>query len=160
MRDGVYNASVTWNYPHDDFDDLKKKAINDAIQEEQIVAGQVNLNDLNYDYDIEVIKGKEPSWMPMESFDDGYKTYIRFSNNLGKTKAPVLYVLSDNGDTEIVNYRVRGNFYVIDRIIKKAELRLGVKYPRIVRITRLEQENLFSKMFKGSSSYKSKGYNH
>ncbi|MFP4387206.1 MAG: P-type conjugative transfer protein TrbG [Alphaproteobacteria bacterium] len=158
MEGGVYNASVTWNYPHDDFDDLKQKAINTAIQEEQIVAGQVNLNDLNYDYDIEVAKGKEPDWMPVETFDDGYKTYIRFSNNLGTTKAPVLYVLADNGDTEIVNYRVRGNFYVIDRIIKKAELRLGTKYPRIVHITRQEKGNVFANLFKGSG-YKSSGYN-
>lgn len=158
VKGGVYNASVTWNYPHDDFRDLEKKAVNSALQEEQIVAGQVNIHDLNYDYAIETVRGSEPAWVPVETFDDGYKTYIRFENNLGTTKAPVLYVLADNGDTEIVNYRVRGNFYVIDRIIKTAELRMGTDSPQIVRITKQAPRSFWGRFLEGSGP-ENNGYN-
>lgn len=155
VRGGVYNASVTWNYPQDDFKDLASQAAMNAAREEQVIAGQVNLSDLNYNYKIESVKGGSPDWLPVEAFDDGNKTYIRFPDRLGKTKAPVLYVLSGNGDTEIVNYRVRGNFYVIDRIIHTAELRIGSKRQQIVRVTREEPKSFFGRLFGGDSTDRS-----
>ena len=39
--------------------------------------------------------------------------------------------------TQLVNYRVRGRFYVVDRIFDVAELRLGTKKQQIVRIQRV-----------------------
>lgn len=158
VDDGVYNASVSWNYPHDELKDLEKEAVNSAVQEEQVVAGQVNIDDLNYEYAIETVEGKQPEWLPVEVFDDGYKTYIRFANTLGTTKAPVLYVLSDSGETEIVNYRVRGNFYVIDRIVSVAELRLGKKDQQIVRITRQKSKGFFDRIF-GTNNHSKTGLN-
>ncbi len=159
VKGGVYNASVTWNYPHDDFKDMKQRAVSSAIKEEQVVAGNINLHDLNYDFSIETTKGSEPDWKPIEAFDDGLKTYIRFANNLGTTKAPVLYILSEEGKAEIVNYRVRGNFYVIDRLINVAELRIGTKSPKIVRITRQKSKSFFGRMLDGSSYGSNRGLN-
>ena len=37
----------------------------------------------------------------------------------------------------MVNYRVRGRFYVVDRIFDAAELRLGTKKQQVVRIARI-----------------------
>ena len=156
---GVYNASVSWNYPHDDFKDLATSAKRHAAREEQVIAGNVNIHDLNYDYSIENVQGSKPKWYPVEAFDDGRKTYIRFSNDLGTTRAPVLYVLSSDGDTEIVNYRVRGNFYVIDRLVDAVELRMGTKSQQIVRITRHKSGSVFGGFFKSPGSRSSGGYN-
>jgi type IV secretion system protein VirB9 len=36
----------------------------------------------------------------------------------------------------VVNYRLRGRYYVVDRLFAVAELRLGEKRQQIVRITR------------------------
>jgi type IV secretion system protein TrbG len=36
----------------------------------------------------------------------------------------------------LVNYRMRGDYYVVDRLFDAAELRLGEKHQDIVRITR------------------------
>lgn len=156
---GVYNASVSWHYPGDDFKELTKKVAHSAMLEEQVVAGNVNIHDLNYDFSIEAISGGEPEWMPEEAFDDGLKTYIRFSNDLGTTKAPVLYVMSEEGKAEIVNYRVRGNFYVIDRLIKVAELRMGKGSPKIVRVTRKESKSFFGRLAGGNKRTQTGGYN-
>jgi type IV secretion system protein VirB9 len=41
---------------------------------------------------------------------------------------PPLFVIGPGGDTsELVNYRVRGNHMIVDRLFAAAELRLGGK---------------------------------
>jgi type IV secretion system protein VirB9 len=51
-------------------------------------------------------------------------------------EAPVLFVLASSGDVQVVNYRVRNDYYVVDRLFERAELRLGQKDQEIVRIAR------------------------
>ena len=41
-----------------------------------------------------------------------------------------------DSETQLVNYRVKNDTYVIDRLIDAAELRVGQKDQEIVRITR------------------------
>jgi type IV secretion system protein VirB9 len=50
-------------------------------------------------------------------------------------EAPALFVLRDK-ETQLVNYRVKGDTYVIDRLIDAAELRVGQQEQEIVRILR------------------------
>jgi type IV secretion system protein VirB9 len=45
-------------------------------------------------------------------------------------------VLGKGGRTELVNYRVRGRYYVVDRLFAAAELRLGERHQQVVRIVR------------------------
>jgi type IV secretory pathway VirB9-like protein len=45
-------------------------------------------------------------------------------------------VLGANGEAGLVNYRVRGQYYVVDRLFRAAELRIGERRQEIVRITR------------------------
>jgi type IV secretion system protein VirB9 len=51
-------------------------------------------------------------------------------------EAPPLFVLGDKGAAELVNYRMSGRYYVVDRLFSAAELRLGGKQQAVVRITR------------------------
>jgi type IV secretion system protein VirB9 len=50
-------------------------------------------------------------------------------------EAPALFVLR-NKETQLVNYRVKNDFYVVDRLIDSAELRVGQQDQEIVRISR------------------------
>ena len=68
------------------------------------------------------IDGDKPDWRPLSAFDDGKQVYIEMPDNL--IEAPPLYVIGDEG-LEAVNYRIRGKYYIVDRLFKKAELRLG-----------------------------------
>ncbi|NNE56597.1 MAG: TrbG/VirB9 family P-type conjugative transfer protein, partial [Hellea sp.] len=43
---------------------------------------------------------------------------------------------TDSGDSALVNYRVKGRYYVVDRLFDKAELRLGEKKQQVVKIIR------------------------
>ncbi len=137
IRGGVYNAAVTWNYPHDDFHEIKNSIHAKQLSEDQVIAGNVSVDDLNFDYDIETVSDhKDPKWKPVQAFDDGMKTYIRFPKSLGVSEAPPLFVRSGDGSTEIVNYRVKKNYYVIDRLVDIAELRLGEDPQMVVEIRR------------------------
>jgi type IV secretion system protein VirB9 len=50
---------------------------------------------------------------------------------------PPLFVLGADGKTaELVNYRVRGNHMIVDRLFTSAELRLSRKKRQRVRILR------------------------
>lgn len=82
------------------------------------------------------IKGDRPAWRPVRAFDDGSKVYIQFPVELAQSEAPPLFVLSEDGATSLVNYRVKGRYYVVDRLFERAELRLGEKRQKIVRIIR------------------------
>jgi type IV secretion system protein VirB9 len=52
------------------------------------------------------------------------------------SEMPPLFVLSSGGTAELVNYRVRGPYYIVDRLFAAAELRHGTKPQTIVRISK------------------------
>lgn len=56
-------------------------------------------------------------------------------------EAPPLFVVDGRGEAQLVNYRLRGRYYVVDRIFSAAELRLGTKRQEIVRITRVAESS-------------------
>jgi type IV secretory pathway VirB9-like protein len=41
-----------------------------------------------------------------------------------------------DGNSNLVNYRVRGNYYIVDQLFDGAELRLGQDHQQVVRIKR------------------------
>ena len=61
---------------------------------------------------------------------------MRFPTAMLNREAPALFVLSSTNEVQLVNYRVKNDFYIIDRLIERAELRVGQKDQEIVRITR------------------------
>ena len=71
--------------------------------------------------------------MPEHAFHDGAKTFIKFPAHV--TTRPPLFVVR-RGNTEIVNYRAQGDFYVVDTVLESAELRLGEDRQTVVRLTR------------------------
>jgi type IV secretion system protein VirB9 len=56
--------------------------------------------------------------------DDGAKTYIQMPIETIHRELPVLVVKGPNG-SEMVNYRVKDNTYIVDRLFDRAALLLG-----------------------------------
>lgn len=79
---------------------------------------------------------KKPEWTPVSVHDDGRQTFITFPEALGTTEAPPLFVMNEQGQAQLTNWRKQGNSYVVDRLFQKAELRLGGERPQIVKIER------------------------
>ena len=129
----TYMAAIVWRYPEDELARLQTQA-SELAAEEKSTAPVVGLNSLNFNYTIQVIQGT-PAWTPLQAFDDGRRTFVRFPPAMLVREAPALFVLRDS-ETELVNYRVKGDTYVIDRLIDAAELRVGQQNQDIVRIVR------------------------
>ncbi|HYN38346.1 MAG TPA: TrbG/VirB9 family P-type conjugative transfer protein, partial [Rhodospirillales bacterium] len=130
----TYNAAITWNYPQEEFDRLKARLASGRERRAETIASGISIDDLNFGYRI---SGDEPRWRPSQVFDDGRRTYIQFPPNLGVTEAPPLFVLGANGDAQLVNYRIKRNYYEVDRLVDVAELRLGESPQTVVRIERI-----------------------
>jgi type IV secretion system protein TrbG len=85
------------------------------------------------------LKGDKPSWRPLRVFDDGRQVFIEFPAGFARDQAPPLFARGADGASELLNYRVRGRFYVVDRLFAQAELRLGARKQQVVRIERREE---------------------
>ena len=71
-------------------------------------------------------------------FDDGTKVYIEFPRGIAQGEMPPLFVIGPEGGAELVNYRSRQNYYIVDRLFAAAELRLGGDKQQKVRIVRTD----------------------
>lgn len=122
VQGSAYSAQTAWRYPA-------------ARREETSTVSGVALEALNFRYRIETVRGSAPRWRPVRVFDDGRRTYVEFPLDITTSEAPPLF-LRDGPDVALVNYRVSGNRYVIDRLFDVAELRLGGQRQTIVRLSR------------------------
>ena len=130
----TYMASVSWTYPAAQLHALKKAGADADVAAAAASDTGVNVDALNFRYRLE---GEAP-WKPRQVFDDGAKVYILFPAGLPQGEAPPLFVIGPDGRSAIVNYRVRGTTYIVDRLFAAAELRLGTAPQRIVRIIRTD----------------------
>ena len=71
------------------------------------------------------IEGPNLPFRPIRAFDDGSHVYIQMPAGLKTSDAPALLIAAGSG-TQMVNYRVEGNYYVVDRLFNQAILVAGV----------------------------------
>ena len=129
----TYMASVSWAYPQDQLIALRgQNAIADTAAP---VASGVDINSLNFRYRLE---GDNPAWRPLRAFDDGRQVFIEFPSGIAQGEMPPLWVVGPQGEGQLVNYRVRGNYMIVDRLFAAAELKLGADPQAIVRIVRTD----------------------
>jgi len=124
-------TGISWTYPQDELLALEKAAA--ALAAAEPVATAVAVDRLNFNY---AIQGDEPPWRPVRAFDDGAQVFIEFPPAIDSTEAPPLFVIGASGKPELVNYRKRDRYYVVDRLFGAAELRFGEKRQQVVRIVR------------------------
>jgi P-type conjugative transfer protein TrbG len=122
-----YLARVAFAYPDDEVrkwqvhlaqEEQRRKAERDAAQ----VSPVESLESLYFDYRIESM---DPHIRPVRVVDDGKKTFIQMTADAAHREAPVLVVIGPDGP-EMVNYRVKGDMYIVDRLFERGALLLGV----------------------------------
>lgn len=129
----AWMASVSWDYPHDHLLALQRRSA-EARAAAPIDAG-LRLDQLRFRY---AISGSDPSWKPLRAFDDGRKVYIQFPAGIAQGELPPLFVIGPEGGGQLVNYRFRAPYYIVDRLFGAAELRLGADNGEVVRIERTD----------------------
>ncbi|TPG21754.1 P-type conjugative transfer protein TrbG [Sphingomonas koreensis] len=124
-------AAISWTYPADALLAIKQAAA--SVEAAAPIASGLDIDQLHFDY---AISGDKPAWRPLRAFDDGRQTFIEFPATLAVGEAPPLFLVDAKDQAQLVNYRLRGRYYVVDRMFDAAELRLGTKHQIVVRITR------------------------
>ena len=131
----TYMASVSWRYPHESLLALQRRNQVAVDAADRVIDEGLRLEQLRFRYEI---SGDTPPWRPVRVFDDTHKVYIQFPRRLDQGEAPPLFVVGPDGDNQLVNYRVRRNYYIVDRLFAAAELRLGEDPQQVVRISRTD----------------------
>ena len=112
-----YNPMVCWSY------DAEEQLSNLLQQKNDMGTLNVsNPDQLNFDYEISGNSDCKPTTV----FDDGTKTYIKFKDI--NRKMPVLFAKGKGKkDVSLINYRVKDNYYIVDKIFAEAQLRVSDK---------------------------------
>lgn len=129
----AWMASASWDYPKDRLLALQKQA--QQGQAAAPVDSGLSLEQIKFRY---AISGDSPPWKPLRAFDDGERVYIQFPAGIAQGELPPLFVIGSQGDGQLVNYRFRSPYYVVDRLFGAAELRLGADKAAVVRIERTD----------------------
>ncbi len=132
-RETEYMARTAFSYSEDESarwrvfveEQRQKRDEREAAQTVTAVAGDA-IDKLNFSYDI---KGGNAVIRPVRVMDDGQKTYITMPDAVLHQDLPALVVLNPRlkkeKAEEIVNYRVKGNLYIVDRLFDRAALVIG-----------------------------------
>src|SRR5579863_5245432 len=119
-----YIARVAFSYPEDSKQKWQEYLAKqrEAEQREKAQAERVAelpntaLENMYWNYEI---KGGDASTRPVHVMDDGAKTYIQMPVETIHRELPVLVVKGPSG-SEMVNYRVKDNMYIVDRLDRKS----------------------------------------
>jgi len=118
---------VSWDYPQDDAKAWDMAIASQGRHEDQVVSSlpTVTADSLDFNYQVKVTSGK-PTWAPLRVFSDGTRTFIQLPPNVAVTEAPALVVVGADGQDELVNFRMKGPYFVVDRLVQRAKLVSGV----------------------------------
>lgn len=106
--------------------DLKKAVPEISVPQPAGGTKQVPYDDLDFNYEVVVTKGRSPRWKPIRVFSADNKTYIQLPARVRYGDAPVFLLNNGNNDHEIVNYRLQNDTYVVDGIFEQSLLIAGV----------------------------------
>jgi P-type conjugative transfer protein TrbG len=138
LKSGDFHTPVvSWNYP----EDVEAK-LRQAIHREEIQEVTVRPENLRFTYNI---LGEDVKWKPVRVFDDGMKTFIQMPQQMRVSDAPVLFLLDKANEPLLVNYRVKGDYYIVDRLFDGAELRVGPEETITIELD--DGKNWFDRLF-------------
>ena len=128
--ENAYMASLSWTYPSASLLALKGEPGTNAAS----LDPGPRAEDLRFRYRIDGTAALRPSRV----FDDGRKVYIVFPATLGESEAPTLFILGPDGKPNLVNYRLVGSTFIVDRLFAAAELRQASDPKQTLRISRTD----------------------
>lgn len=111
-----YNPIIKWTYGQENMAEnlLEKK------KNERVVTGNINVSnitDMDFNY-MASGNGNKPELI----FSDGEKTYLKFKNIKNK-QVPIFIRAKNRKEMSLVNYTVKDNYYIIDKVFDMAQIR-------------------------------------
>ena len=128
-ENGAYVRSARFYYPQDTVArwaaEKGRESKLRADETRRVVASGPTLLPENLEFGY-VVEGDDTPWRPVQVFDDGTHVYLQMPPSMRVTEAPALFVETSSGDPSLVNYRLRGQYYIVDKLFSRAVLVLGV----------------------------------
>ena len=115
-----YVTRISFYYPNDLVQSWNKATQAKIIKDADKVA-DTSPDKFDFSYSV----SGSASFKPERVFSDGTHVYIQMPASLSSGEAPVLTLTDSSGATQLVNYRVLGRYYVVDRLFDKAVLITG-----------------------------------
>ncbi len=134
---GTHMPAVLWNYPEDN-----EARLQAALKKERASEATVTPENLRFSYEI---SGDEVPWKPLRVFDDGLKTFIQMPRQVKVNEAPVLFIVEPLEEPLLVNYRVEGDYYIVDRLFENAQLVVGTKKKVLIALD--DGKSFFERLF-------------
>ncbi len=129
---GEYSPRIGFFYPQDGVERISVPA--PPVSKERGVSHGLKIEDVEFNY---VVTGdKRLVWYPVNVFDDGHKVYIRMSEKVNDSQLPAFMALGSDGKPEVVNYRYRKPFFMIDNLFDEGVLLAGGNKQKPIRIKR------------------------
>lgn len=124
-RKDDWMPSLSFSYPEDE---AAMWAAAAREQEARRVATVIedtgqSLGDLDFGY---AIRGDKPRWKPVRVYHDHRQTFIQLPAAAAHDELPALVAVGPGNAQEMVNYRLRGNLFVVDKVLDEAMLLSGV----------------------------------
>ncbi len=129
-RDKTTIDSISYYYPQQILAEMHAADAAPATppQEADPIAPTIDAGRINRAYKID--GAKNIPWRPVAVMDDGARVWIETPH----TTSPIAPILTgDDGAT--LNYRVRGNYYVVDSLFNRAQLTSGDDKVTITRVS-------------------------
>lgn len=107
----------------------------------------VNPRDMHFSY---TVSGDTSApFNPTQVFDDGHHVYIQMQSAISSKDLPAFYVLAPDGDTlQLVNFRYKAPFYIIDKIFDKGVLVLGLDdNEQRITISKTPEKGFWARLF-------------
>jgi type IV secretion system protein TrbG len=83
----------------------------------------LDIENLHFHYLLE--GDKKLGWYPVSVFDDGNKVFIKMGERASRSQLPVFHTIGKGGQPEVVNYRYRKPYFIVDTLFDQGELVLG-----------------------------------
>jgi type IV secretion system protein VirB9 len=147
-----YVARIGFYYPAEIIQNIK--TINqleaESINEQNDIGSAIeipmlDLAKLNYNYSI---ANNDYIWSPVKVFDDGISVYIQLPPEVSSRSLPTLCIVANNDysgkNCEMVNFRFKSHFYIVDKLFDQAMLINGFgENVETVRIKKEEKKKGF-----------------
>lgn len=125
-NDGEYMSQIGFYYPSEVTGGWVEKevaVVAKAKKDEKDEVSELSVDLAKVDDGYE-IKGGSSDTRPVRVFNDGVRTFMQMPG-AGKWEAAALVLIGVDGEKMLTNYRIKGQWYIIDKVVTKAALLLG-----------------------------------
>lgn len=126
-----HQPGVRWDYPQEEAEKLSLQT--EASKQEEMATQEIGVSPEKLDWKYS-ITGDDVEWKPVHVYNDGKKTYMQMPDSMATNEAPAFFVLDEDGNNMLVNYRVKNGVYIVDRLFNQGVLKVGLNQE--VKITR------------------------